>query len=235
MARIDDETGGKRIVVEVDGPYRVYGNVPLVRKDQIVSEHGEPLTWKKGETLPVGAGYALCRCGQSGEKPLCDGTHCEIGFDGTESADTRTTAERRRTLPGGKQIIVRRDDLLCMDSGFCRNRKTCIEKMAPATDDIDVRSEAIALIERCPSGSLTYALETEPGEDVEPDLAPGIAVTTEGTAAGPIPGPLWVAGAIPVERADGRPFEARNRVTLCRCGRSQHKPLCDGTHRPQDG
>jgi CDGSH-type Zn-finger protein len=41
----------------------------------------------------------------------------------------------------------------------------------------------------------------------------------------------WVTGNIPIERADGKPFETRNRVTLCRCGHSENKPLCDGTHR----
>jgi CDGSH-type Zn-finger protein len=34
-----------------------------------------------------------------------------------------------------------------------------------------------------------------------------------------------------VERSDGQPFETRNRVTLCCCGESKKKPLCDGTHR----
>jgi CDGSH-type Zn-finger protein len=42
---------------------------------------------------------------------------------------------------------------------------------------------------------------------------------------------LWVTGCIPVERADGKNFETRNRVTLCRCGKSKAKPLCDGMHR----
>jgi len=42
---------------------------------------------------------------------------------------------------------------------------------------------------------------------------------------------LWASGAIPVERSDGEPFEARHRVTLCRCGGSANKPLCDGTHK----
>jgi CDGSH-type Zn-finger protein len=40
-----------------------------------------------------------------------------------------------------------------------------------------------------------------------------------------------VTGCVPVERADGEPFEPRNRVTLCNCGKSGNKPLCDGTHR----
>ena len=58
-----------------------------------------------------------------------------------------------------------------------------------------------------------------------------IADTTEITAEGPIHGSLWVTGYVPIERADGKPFETRNRVTLCNCGESKNKPLCDGTHR----
>ena len=46
-----------------------------------------------------------------------------------------------------------------------------------------------------------------------------------------IAGALWVTGGVPITRADGQPFETRNRVTLCRCGQSSNKPLCDGTHR----
>jgi hypothetical protein len=100
------------------------------------------------------------------------------------------------------------------------------------TDDVNVRSNVIAMVERCPSGSLTYAMA--PGEpDIEPDLPQQIAVTTEIVAGKPIEGPLWVTGNIPVERADGQPFETRNRVTLCNCGRSASKPLCDGAHRLQ--
>jgi CDGSH-type Zn-finger protein len=44
-------------------------------------------------------------------------------------------------------------------------------------------------------------------------------------------GALWVTGGVPVRRADGRPLETRDRMTLCRCGHSAGKPLCDGTHR----
>ena len=34
----------------------------------------------------------------------------------------------------------------------------------------------------------------------------------------------------PIEGADGEAYEARNRVTLCRCGASNNKPFCDGKH-----
>jgi hypothetical protein len=102
--------------------------------------------------------------------------------------------------------------------------------MVRRTRDTQVRAQVMAMIERCPSGSYAYSLE-EGADDVEPDLPQQIAVTTEITSGGPIEGPLWVTGNIPVERADGQPFETRNRVTLCCCGRSLNKPLCDGTHR----
>jgi hypothetical protein len=76
------------------------------------------------------------------------------------------------------------------------------------------------------SGSYTYALDDE-GPEIEPDLPTSIAVTT---TEEPLAGPLWVTGGIPVVRSDGEPFETRNRLTLCRCGHSRLKPLCDGTH-----
>jgi hypothetical protein len=102
--------------------------------------------------------------------------------------------------------------------------------MVPNTDDTPTRSNVIAMIERCPSGSYTYAIEENEG-DIEPDLPEQIAVTVDITSDGPIEGPLWVTGNIPIERADGQALETRNRVTLCCCGRSTNKPLCDGSHR----
>ena len=43
-------------------------------------------------------------------------------------------------------------------------------------------------------------------------------------------GGLWLRGGIPFRREDGRAYATRNRVVLCRCGRSADKPFCDGTH-----
>lgn len=227
----EDETSHEqRIIIEKDGPYVVHGNVPLVRKTQIVSEYGEPLTWRKEETLTMDTTYRLCRCGQSSNKPFCDDTHLRCGFDGTETAEITPTAERRAVHKGGTGIVVRRDYSLCTEAGFCGNRLTNVQKMTPHTDDTQVRAQVIAMVERCPSGSYTYALEAN-AADIEPDLPRQVAETTEITSDGPIAGPLWVTGGIPIERSDGQPFETRNRVTLCNCGRSNNKPLCDGSHR----
>lgn len=223
-------TGDKRIIIQPDGPYIVKGDIPLVAKTQVVSEYGEPLTWEKGPALETTGEYKLCRCGHSSNMPFCDSTHRTIDFDGTETAFTGPGAEQPFTFRGGTRIVVRKDPSLCISAGFCGMVNAAMPDLVAASDDTKVRSLIIAMVERCPSGSLTYRIE--PGDpDVEPDLPQQIADTTEITSEGPIAGPLWVTGGIPIERADGQPFEPRNRVTLCNCGKSANKPLCDGTHR----
>jgi len=219
-----------KITVRPNGPYMVEGQIPLVHKTQIVSEFGEPLNWQKDGELKQEGPYFLCRCGHSSDKPFCDGTHKKIGFDGTETADTNTFAERARVDERGRGIVVKSDHSLCMDSGFCGNRNTTIRKMVPKTDEPAVRAEIMAMIDRCPSGTYTYA-RTKDGEDIEADLPEQVAVTTEITSEGAIRGSLWVTGNIEVERSDKQLFETRKRVTLCNCGESKCKPLCDGTHR----
>lgn len=222
--------GKKKILIKKDGPYLVLGNIPLVHKTQVVSENIEPLTWKKDAEIETGAAYSLCRCGRSGEMPFCDGCHKESHFDGKETAKTDGTSEFQITYPNGTHLIVKMDTSLCMDSGFCAMKNISLEDIVGDSADAMARSLAIAMVERCPSGSLTYRIE-ENDADIEPDLPQQIADTTEITSDGPIAGPLWVTGWIKIERSDGKPFESRNRITLCNCGLSKNKPLCDGTHR----
>jgi CDGSH-type Zn-finger protein len=52
-----------------NGPYIVTGPVRLQDVDGREIEHPDPM--------------AMCRCGHSGNKPFCDGTHATIDFDGT--------------------------------------------------------------------------------------------------------------------------------------------------------
>ena len=227
----EQENSLMRIVVYRNGPYFVYGDLPLVVKKQVVSELGEPLTWEKtGEVSASPREYHLCRCGQSKNHPFCDGTHRRTGFDGTETADTGTMQSRAAEIPNGTRIYIRKDAALCSESGFCGLHGTDLEHLVAETNDTKIRSLVIAMVERCPSGALTYRVEPK-GKEIEPDLPRQVALTTEITRDGPLSGPLWVTGGVPVERSDGQPFETRNRVTLCNCGRSHNKPLCDGTHR----
>ena len=59
-------------------------------------------------------------------------------------------------------------------------------------------------------------------EEHEPEYEPEIAALRNG--------PLWVRGRVRSSSADGEEYEVRNRQTLCRCGYSQNKPFCDGSH-----
>ena len=45
-------------------------------------------------------------------------------------------------------------------------------------------------------------------------------------------GPLRLEGDIAIVDQDGSPFGLAGRtvVSLCRCGHSQNKPFCDGSH-----
>ena len=92
--------------------------------------------------------------------------------------------------------------------------------MMESTKDPEVRERARRLIANCPSGRLGFG----PGyEDLEPQYQPSLATIKDG--------PLWVRGGIEMEAEDGFVYEALNRKTLCRCGRSSNKPYCDGTHK----
>ncbi|MDX1946449.1 MAG: CDGSH iron-sulfur domain-containing protein [Pirellulaceae bacterium] len=47
-------------------------------------------------------------------------------------------------------------------------------------------------------------------------------------------GPLLVEGPVTIIDAAGNKFQIapdKPAVALCRCGASQHKPFCDGTHK----
>ncbi len=46
-------------------------------------------------------------------------------------------------------------------------------------------------------------------------------------------GPLFVEGTFTIVDASGKPFglAGRTAVALCRCGHSENKPFCDGSHK----
>lgn len=207
------------ITVLPGGPYLVSGGVPVTSKTPIVSEHGEPLTWKTQRGPEVEERVVLCRCGASSNKPYCDGSHAATDWDSTENPPAGTYAERA-TSYGGEGMEVIDDRPICVHAGFCGNQVTNVWKMAAKTGDTQIRAQAMAMIERCPSGALTFNVD---GEAIEPDLPVEVAVIPDG--------PLWITGGLAVTGSDGTALEARNRVTLCRCGQSSSKPLCDGSHK----
>lgn len=126
------------VAVEADGPLYVHGDVTVVDAE--------------GEVLLRDTRVALCRCGLSANKPLCDNSHlgafADAGALGTSGAITSEAAA------SGPPLRVR----------VLRN------------------------------------------------------------------GPLVVEGPVTITAADGRTGSGA-KVSLCRCGRSNNKPFCDGTHK----
>jgi CDGSH-type Zn-finger protein len=211
----------RRIVITKDGPYRVQGDVPLLRTAIVETEYGEPIAWEEGPEFRSRDGMELCRCGNSSRKPFCDATHEREPFDGTERADRRPTAERRYPFEGDG-IVMTDDQMFCTHAGFCGDRFTNVWALIDETADPEIRERLRGMVEKCPSGRLAYRTPADE-EDVEPAFEPSIGVEPNG--------PLWIRGRIPVVSEDGTEWEVRNRVTLCRCGRSGNKPYCDGSHK----
>jgi CDGSH-type Zn-finger protein len=215
----NEPTDQPGIEVLENGPYRVTG-VRLVRLRRVLSDEGGPIDWEKVAELEPGETFDLCRCGESSNKPFCDGSETKIGFDGTETADRRPTADRWREFGDGPAVLTD-DTKLCARAGFCMARVPDAWDLADLTEDPERREQMAGLVRRCPSGRLGYLLP--PGrEPVEEELPQEVGVVVDG--------PYWVRGGVQVVAADGFRYEVRNRVTLCRCGHTRNKPFCDGSH-----
>ena len=211
-----------RILVRANGPYHVEGPLRLLRTAIARTDRGEPSGWDEGPEFAVDASYDLCRCGGSATKPLCDRA-CETnGFDGRETAGRGPIAERRSPWKGAG-VVLYDDRPLCTHAGFCTAGGTTAWGLADRADDPGAREALLRMVHACPSGRLEVAEEDDPETTLEPVFEPSIGVEPDAS--------YWIRGGVPVVSADGVPYEARNRQTLCRCGHSANKPFCDGAHR----
>ncbi len=67
------------IQVRPNGPLKVTGPITIVDGEGVPFE------------LPQGSSIVLCRCGHSKNKPFCDTTHREIGFEADDDTAPRAT------------------------------------------------------------------------------------------------------------------------------------------------
>jgi CDGSH-type Zn-finger protein len=215
----------RRITIAKDGPYLVTGSLPLTRLVIGVDEQGESVRWEKGEPVPVKASYALCRCGRSETKPFCDGTHAREGFDGTETASRAPYLEQAEAFDGPTLRLTDAESL-CAFARFC-DPAGRVWNLVERSDDPEAKRLTEYEAAACPGGRLV-AWEKATGEAHEPKLHPQLGLV-EDPAQG-CSGGIAAWGGIEVVGADGKAYELRNRMTLCRCGESSNKPFCDGTH-----
>lgn len=79
----------------------------------------------------------------------------------------------------------------------------------------------IAQIKQCPSGALSFSYNNQKDE-VKETLYTRIEVKVNG--------PLLVYGNISIKDGAGIEAQKTNVTAFCRCGQSNNKPYCDGTH-----
>ncbi|HLI56476.1 MAG TPA: CDGSH iron-sulfur domain-containing protein, partial [Actinomycetota bacterium] len=188
-----------------------------------------------GEPIPTRPQMALCRCGCSKIKPLCDGTHAAIGFSGAKEADR---VPDRRDTHEGAAITVFDNRGICAHSGLCTDSlaKVFRVRQDPFVDPNGAPVEAvIRAVRACPSGALGYAIAPPEGPSGPASRAPGPEPTRAGTILVSKDGPYRVTGGIPITEANGLPAPrdpdtTREHYSLCRCGQSKNKPFCNGAH-----
>ena len=217
-----------KIRVLKNGPYIVSGSVPLRKMTIQCDNTSIPSDWLMGEKLATSETYALCRCGQTKNKPFCDGTHVQVSFDGTELSDNEPFEKMAKVIDG-PELMLKDAEILCASARFC-HRGGDIWPQIPKSNDPKLKENALRNACDCPSGRLVI-IDKQTGKTIEPPLEKSIGfVEDQGIG---VDGPIWVRGNIPVYSAEGKLYEVRNRVTLCRCGKSTNKPFCDSSHYPE--
>ena len=196
-----------RIKITQDGPYLVTGNVPLNVQIIATDADGEPNAWVEGEVVEAPERYLLCRCGNSGNKPFCDGTHAKVNFDGTETASRAPYAQQAQLIDGPAMAL---SDVppLCAAARFCHLNGT-VWRQVRRTDDPAVRAQFVRQVGDCPSGRLV-AWDKETGRPV--GLLHRRRLRWCRIPTKHVSGPLWVRGHC---RGIGRrrTYEVRNRQT----------------------
>jgi len=173
-----------------------------------------------GEACATVRGVALCRCGASKNKPFCDGSHSTIGFSDRNAADP---GKDERKSYAGRRITILDDRSICSHAGFCTDELESVFRQHDepwiAPDGAEME-KIIATIRKCPSGALGYAID---GVEAEaPERPPMITVTDSG--------PYAVTGGVELMGVKFAQGASTEHYTLCRCGASKNKPLCDGSH-----
>lgn len=124
----------------------------------------------------------------------------------------------------GRAGAVTFDAKRCIHAAECVHGLPTVfdPKAKPWIQPGEVEVDALAaVIQRCPSGALK--LERKDGAS-EPVPATNTATLTRD-------GPTYFRGDLALLGRDGTVVLIDTRMAFCRCGASQMKPLCDGSHR----
>jgi CDGSH-type Zn-finger protein len=223
-----NEKDFKKIKVSKNGPYIVSGRIPIAEQKIVCESDGTSVEWRTLKEYPTQEKCALCRCGHSENKPFCDGTHMRICFDGSETAGQEAYLDHPKEIDGPNIRLIDIENL-CASARFC-HRAGGIWNLVPKSDDPEMKKVAVEEACDCPSGRLVV-FDKKAQQIIEPELKKSIGLTEDPWIG--VKGPIRVSGCVSVESAEGNIYRVRNRVTLCRCGKSLNKPFCDSSHYPE--
>ena len=123
------------------------------------------------------------------------------------------------------QIAVYWEPKICNHTGNCfrglpevfqpQNRPWVLVNAASA-------DKIAAVVMTCPTGALHFERFDGGPQEPQPE---------ETTIDARPNGPLHVRGQVRIVGPGGQVIREDTRVALCRCGASENKPFCDGSHR----
>ena len=199
-------TGHVTVELQKDGPLKVSGLTAFY------NSRGEAITARKT--------VFLCRCGDSRNRPFCDGTHVQTGFTGARS-DDRVPDKLERYE--GREVTVLDNRGICSHAGYCTAGLPAVWRSAaePWIDPDGADKAAIVeIVRKCPSGALAYLEDGQLRTDFHE--AAEIQVSRDG--------PYCVRGGVELKDCEFGEGASREHYVLCRCGASRNKPFCDGSH-----
>lgn len=138
--------------------------------------------------------------------------------------------EKGRTHPGvareyrNEQIVVYWEPKLCIHAGFCFRGLPAVFKPNDrpwVTLDGADADEVAQVVMACPTGALHFE---------RLDGGPQEQAPQETTVKLQINGPLYLRGKVRIVGPGGHVLREDTRLALCRCGHSENKPYCDGSH-----
>jgi len=123
----------------------------------------------------------------------------------------------------GDEVTVTWDRERCIHAEACVNGLPNVfdPERRPWIDPDQATPDAVAaVVPQCPTGALHL---TRSSTDPEP-------TPTDNRIYIDADGPLYVHGDAELVDGEGETLLTDTRMALCRCGRSDNKPLCDGSH-----
>jgi uncharacterized Fe-S cluster protein YjdI len=166
--------------------------------------------------------------------------HGTIGFSSenktnttNDNGDASSSGSRERTIKdkrksyAGNKITIHDNRRICSHAAECINNLPSVFKLSarPWIDsDGATVEEIINTIRRCPSGALSYSIDSIEYKD-QNERKPMVRVSKDG--------PYVITGGIDligdnIQFGDGT---SKEHYSLCRCGASSNKPFCDGMHK----